>query len=91
VLGFVRGANVLGADGTAEDIWAVRRISYPACNSQVEDGITASIDMDVEATDIDIRYLGHYTTISALLHIELLQEDNHLRRVDEGAAKVDAA
>jgi len=58
VLEFTRGAKFLGAGGTAKDIWTVRRISYPARGSRVEDRITPSFDVDVEATYIDIGCLG---------------------------------
>jgi len=89
-LGFSPVANVSGAGGTTEDMWAVRRISYPACNSRVENGISPSIDVDVEAIHIDIRYFSGYAPAFVLVHIELLQEDDHLRRGDEGAGEVDA-
>ena len=90
VLGFTPVTNVAGAGGTAEDIWAVLGICYPARSSPVEDGITPSLDVDVEAIRVNIRYIGDYTPVFVLVHVELLQEDDNLRRGDEGAGKVDA-
>jgi len=90
VLGFTPVANVACAGGTAEDIWAVLRICYPARSSRVEDGIIPSLDVDVEAIRVNIRYIGDYTPVFVLVHVELLQEDDHLRRGDEGVGEIDA-
>jgi len=46
--------------------------------------------VDVEAIHIDIRYLGGYPPAFVLVHVELLQENDHLWRGDEGAGEVDA-
>ena len=92
-LGFIGGANVLSVGGTAEDIRTVTRISDPARSSPVEDGITPGIDVDGEAlpSRVDIRYPGDNAPVLVLVHIEFLQEDDHLWRGNEGASEVDAA
>jgi len=72
LLGFAPAMNVSGVSGTAEDIWAVLRICYPARSSPVEDGITPSIDVDVEAIRVNIRYLCDYTPGFVIVHVEVL-------------------
>lgn len=46
--------------------------------------------MDGEAIRIDIRCICGYTPVLALVHVEFFQEDDYLRRCNEGAVEVDA-
>ncbi|EED78848.1 predicted protein [Postia placenta Mad-698-R] len=76
--------------GAAEDILAVLGIGNLSSGSPVEDGTTPSVDVDGEASGVDITGVGFRPPIAIFVNVKHVEETDDLWRGDKRTREVDA-
>lgn len=89
-LRLVPRSNILRIDRGAKDVLAIFGIGDPTCLRGIKYRVTPRLDIEREPIYIDVAGGCFETPVVVLVEIDVVEEDDDLRRGNERALKVDA-